>query len=206
MNIISRRELLGRSKKEKVSGRNRVRYLAIAIPMIALAGVLFVYAFTVLPVTSSPAAMDYTFRLLIDVTNKQSNQVRAIAPAASIGEAGGSWMSTLYNNDSVDSSHYPVYMDSPSYACTPVCLIHVKSKIVHAYTLGDFFNVWGQPLSENNTIGIPASSGFVWSMCLGPDPSSASFSHLWGAQPLQSNIDITLYFYNPSGGLGCAPS
>ena len=197
---------MGHSKKDKASGSNRARYALVSIPLIALAGVLFVYALTVTPAASSPAAMDYTFKLLIDVTNKQSNQVRAIAPGGAIGEAGGSWMSTQYNNDSVDSSHYPVYMDSPSYACTPVCLIHVKSKIVHTYTLGDFFNVWGQPLSENNTIGITASSGFVWSMCLGPDPASASFSHLWGAQPLQSDLDITLYFYDPSGGLGCAPS
>jgi hypothetical protein len=199
---------LARSQRDKASGRKRVRYLAYAIPLIALAGVAFVYALTVLPSPTYPAAMDYTFKLLIEVANKNSTAplVRAIAPGHAIGESGGYWASTQYNNDSVDSTHYPVYMDDPSIACTPTCLIHVKSRFVHQFTLGDFFNVWGYPLGENNTISVPRNGSFAWEMCIGPDPSSASISTLWGAQPLQPNIDIKLYFFDTVNGTGCAAS
>lgn len=200
---------MARSKNPKSGSRSRVRFLAYGVPLIALAAVALVFTITVLPPPSVPAAMDYTFKLLVEVTNKEGNSTRAIAPPQAIGEAGGSWnVSAPYSSDSVDSSHYPVYMDAPYQACTPVCLIHVKSRIVHTYTLGDFFNVWGQPLSENNTIGIPAKSGFVWEMCIGPDPSTATVSSLWGGQPLQSNIDLTLDFYNPASinPSSCAPS
>lgn len=180
--------------------------MAYAIPLIALAGAGFVFVLTVLPTASSPPAMDFTFKLLIQVANKNSTSVRAIAPGHTIGEAGGFWASTQYNNDSVDSSHYPIYMDDPAIACTPVCLIHVKSKIVHSFTLGDFFNVWGQPLGENNTIGVPRNGSFAWEMCLGPTPSTASISNAWGSLGLQSNLDITLFFFDTVKGTGCAPS
>ena len=197
---------LARSQSRKVAGKRRLRYFVYGIPLIALAGAALVFAFIVLPTASSPAAIDFTFRLLVDITNKNSTQVRAIAPGHSIGEPGGFWASTQYNNDSVDSSHYPIYMDSPDVACTPVCLIHVRSKIVHLFTLGDFFNVWGQTLGENNTIGVPRNGTFAWEMCLGPDPASASISNAWGSLGLQSNMDITLFFFDTVKGTGCAPS
>jgi len=182
-----------------------VKYLAYAIPLIALIGVATTYALTVLPTPSVPAAMDYSFRLLIQVSDKSSSQVRAIAPGHSIGEAGGDWATTKYNNNSIDASHYPVYMDTPGTACTPVCLIHVKSRIVHAYTLGDFFSVWGQPLGENNTIGIPRNGSFAWQLCLGLANNAIS-SNAWSGLVLQSDMAVTLFFYDAANGLGCAPS
>jgi hypothetical protein len=180
--------------------------LVYAIPLIALAGAAFVFTATIWPTASSPAAMDFTFKLLIDVTNKDGSLARGIAPGRAIGEPGGFWASTQYNNDSIDSSHYPIYMDAPATACTPVCLIHVKSRVVHQFTLGDFFNVWGQTLGENSTIGVPRNGSFAWEMCLGPDPSTASISNAWGSLGLQSNMDITLFFFDTVKGTGCAPS
>jgi hypothetical protein len=163
-----------------------------------------VFALTILPVPSTPAAMDFTFQLLIQMSNKDSSQIRAIAPANSIGEAGGFWATTQYNRNGVDPSHYPVYMDSPATACTPVCLIHVKSRVVHTYTLGDFFTIWGKPLGQNDTLGIPSNGTFQWQLCIGP-PGGNQSSNEWGGLVLQSRMQITLFFYDTTA-LGCAPS
>lgn len=195
---------MARSQNSK-DVKRRTRYLAYAIPLIALAIVGGSYVLFLEPQPTVPAAMDFTFNILLQVSNKNSSQVRAIAPGHPIGEAGGYWATSQYNNDSVDSSHYPVYMDIPSTACTPVCVIHVKSRVVHAFTLGDFFAVWGQPLGENNTIGVTRSNSFAWQMCIGP-PNSATLSNQWGNYIVQSGDDLTLFYYDTSTGLGCAPA
>jgi hypothetical protein len=152
------------------------------------------------PIPSRPAAMDYTFQLLIQISNKNSTAQRAFAPGSPIGEAGGYWATTQYNSYGVDVTHYPIYMDAPGTVCTPVCTIHVKSTVVYNYTLGDLFNVWGQPLGENNTIGEPRQGSFVWQMCLGASqPSTESFA--WGALPLSSGLAVTLNYYDTAAGL-----
>jgi hypothetical protein len=198
---------LARSQTSKAQ-RGRTRLLAYSIPLIALVGTAVVYGLTVAP-ASSPAAMDYTFQLLIEVTNKNvtNPMVRAIAPSNAIGIAGGSWASTQYNAYGVDQAHYPIYMDVPGIACAQaVCTIHVKSKVVHQYYLGDFFSVWGQTIGQNNTISITRSGNFAWQMCLGAAGNAVS-SDLWGALPLRSQLlPITLDYYDTANGLGCAPS
>jgi hypothetical protein len=167
-----------------------------------------VYGLTVAP-ASSPAAMDFTFQLLIETANKNVTNplVRAIAPSNAIGIAGGSWKSTQYNAYGVDQGHYPIYMEAPAIACaTAVCTIHVKSKVVHQYVLGDFFNVWGQTIGQNDTIHITRSGNFAWQMCLGSEGNALS-SDLWGGLVLQSQLPlITLKYYDTANGLGCAPS
>jgi len=195
---------LARSKNARAGGRG-VKYLKYAIPLIALVVIGGSYALTLQPTPTYPAAMNFTFNLLVDVSNKNSTQVSAIAPGHPIGEAGGYWATTKYNNDSVDASHYPIYMDSPGIVCTPVCVMHVKSRVVHPFTLGDLFGVWGQTLGENNTIGVPRNGSFAWQFCVGP-PRSAVISNEWGSFVLQANVDLTLYFYDTTTGLGCAPS
>jgi hypothetical protein len=199
---------LARSQSPKGSRKGRARLAVYAIPLVALVGVAVVYGLTVLP-ASSPAAVDFTFQLLIEVTNKNvtNPQVRAIAPSNAIGIAGGTWDSTQYNAYGVDQGHYPVYMDVPGVACAQaVCTIHVKSKVVHQYFLGDFFNVWGQTIGQNNTIGIARSGNFAWQMCLGSAGSAVSTDQ-WGALRLQSQLPlITLDYYDTANGLGCAPS
>ena len=178
--------------------------MAYGIPLVALLAVTVVYALVVLPAPSVPAAMNYTLQLLIQTSNKNSSQIRAIAPANSIGEAGGDWHTSQYSSYGVDSTHYPVYMDSPLTACTPVCTIHVKSAVVHAYTLGDFFNVWGQPLGQNNTIGVPAKGNFLWELCVGSVGNNV-INNEWGGLVLQDQMRITLFFYDFTA-IGCAPS
>lgn len=149
--------------------------------------------------------MDFTFQLLIQETN-QTNAARAIAPKQTIGEPGGYWATTRFNAYGVNPQHYPIYMDDPLKVCTPVCTIHVKSTVVHNYTLGDLFAVWGQPLGQNNTIGEPSRSTFAWQMCVGTS-QPGSVSNAWGALPLTPNIQITLNYYDTANGLPyCGPA
>lgn len=187
-------------------GERRRRYVLYAIPLIALIGIAGAYALSVLPVPAAPAAVDYTFNLLVQISNNNSSnpQVRAVAPGRSIGEAGGYWATSQYNSYGVDSSHYPLYMDDPTTACKPYCVIHVKSTVARSYTLGDFFNVWGYPIGMNNTLGQKSYGNVAWEMCIGLG-SGASDSSQWGAFVLQPDLDITLFFHD-SSILGCAPS
>ena len=195
---------MARSRSVTAYRRGRTRYLIYAIPLIALIGVTIVYALIVLPIPSTPAAEDFTFKMVIQEQNKNSSYVRAIIPDNTIGEVGGYWASSQYSKYGVDSTHYPIYMDSPLTACTPVCLIHVKSTVVHTYTLGDFFNVWGQPLGEDNTFRIARNGNFAWELCVGP-PGGTVSSNAWGSLALQPQMEITLFYYNTTG-LGCALS
>jgi hypothetical protein len=191
---------LARSRDVKEDRRKPSRYLLYAIPLIALLSIGVVYVFYLSPVPDSPAAMDYTFQMLIQISNKESNSTRAIVPGHAIGEAGGYWASSQFDKYGVNPSHYPLYMDDPSTACKPVCTIHVKSTIVYNYTLGDFFNVWGQPLGQNNTIGQTRQGTFIWQLCLGASQPSTE-STAWGALPLSSNLAIVLNYYDSAAGL-----
>jgi hypothetical protein len=98
-------------------------------------------------------------------------------------------------------------MDTPTASnsvCPGYCVIHVKSTVVHNYTLGDYFQVLGQPLSADNTIGLAKSGYFEWQMCIGLG-SGASNNSEWGVFILRPHLDITLFYHN-STGLGCSPS
>lgn len=194
--------------------RRRVPRLVYLIPILALAGVILVYALGELPVTSSPAAMDFVDQFVILYENNNGTMNRALYPPNAVGEPGGLWATTQYNSYGVDPQHYPLYMDPPTIGGQPgacqtsgSCLFHVKSKTVHQYTLGDFFNVWGQPIGVNNTVGIKPLTNqygtFGWQMCTGPT-GSATPTDLFGNLVLQPNIDITLVYYNTSNGVGCA--
>jgi hypothetical protein len=193
---------LARSRDPKVSRRSRYAYYAI--PLIALLGVGVTYALFVLPSPASPAAMDFTFNLLVQFSNNNGSAVRALAPAHVIGEPGGYWATSQYNHYGIDTSHYPLYMDDPATACKPYCVIHVKSTVVHQYTLGDFFNVWGYPVSRNQTLTQKSYGNFAWELCIGQGGTASSNSE-WGALVLSPQMDITLFFYDTTG-LGCAPS
>ena len=48
---------------------------------------------------------------------------------------------------------------------TPDGIIHVESPFFHTFTLGDFFDIWGQPLSRTNVAGAkprPGEKTVVW--------------------------------------------
>jgi hypothetical protein len=192
--------------------RNRYRRLGYLIPIVALVVTAAVLVGAALPPPSSPAAIDFVDQIVIQITNKNGTQLLPnIIPAyakTSIGEAAGSWANSTYNSYGVDPQHYPVYMDPPSISCHSSCLFHVKSKVVHQFTLGDFFNVWGQPLGQNNTVGITRFTNsygtFAWELCVGPTGSAIPFTGPYGSLVLQAQMDITLIFYNNTNGVGCA--
>jgi len=185
---------LARSQKAKVSKRQRGRYLAYGIPLLALALVAGVYVANYLPYATSPAAMDFTFQIVIEVSN--GTAVRAVAPNNAIGEPGGYWQTSQYNSYGIDAGHYPIYLDFPSSSnCPGFCTVHVKSRAVHSYTLQDYFNVWGQPLGRNDTIGLMHHDNVYWELCVGIPPDSYNPPE-WGGLVLQPAMNITLLFHD----------
>lgn len=71
---------------------------------------------------------------------------------------------------------------------TPDGIIHVESPTMRSYTLGQFFAVWGQPLSRTNVAGAkprPGEHTTVW-----------VDGHLYSGNPAQieltSHLDITI--------------
>ena len=185
--------IVARSQTSKK--RQRGRYLAYGIPLLALAIVAGAYTANYLPNATSPAAMDFTFQLVMEVSNHNGTQVRAWAPNLAVGEPGGYWATSQYNSYGVDAGHYPIYMDSPVTSCPGYCVIHVKSKVVHSYALQDYFNVLGQPLGQNNTISISREGNFYWELCVGIAPNSYNPPE-WGGLLLQPAMNITLFYHD----------
>lgn len=195
---------MARSRSANRKGSNR---WIIAIPLIALAVIAAVFFVYLLPAPSTPAAVNYTDKLLISVNFANGTKDAYVAPTRPIGEAGGFWATHQYDSYGIDN-HYPLYMDNPSYACPPqhACTFNVKSSVAHNYTLGDFMAVWGYPLvSMNNTFSIQRNGNYAWQLCIGPTGSAAA-NLQWGAMPLSPNLDITLTYYDTVNGFGCAPS
>ena len=191
--------------------RGRYHRLLYLIPIVALIVTLTVLALAIVPPPSSAPAMDFQDQIVIQITNNNGSQLLPnIMPAYakySIGEAGGYWANTTYNNYGVDAQHYPVYMDSPPASCPSSCLFHVKSKVVHQFTLGDFFSVWGKSLGQNDTVGIPRTTNsygtFAWQLCIGPTGTARPYFGAYSSLVLQPQMDITLIFYNLNQ-VGCA--
>ena len=187
--------------------------LTVAIPIIAVV-IFSVVIFG--PLVSSQPGQDFTVgvRILIWQWNDTAHSgtfVRAIVPPG-IGIPGGVWATHQWDADGLNN-HYPLYLDTPvsgNYSGTSS--VHVRSRSTHAYTLLDFFNVWGQPVGANNTLGYtvppPSSdsnyfgSTWFWDMCvkppggvLGPPPKD------WGSLSLQQGGQMILLYYGP---IGCA--
>ena len=191
---------MARSREPK----KRTSRLLYAIPIVALVLIAAVYAASVAPLSSSPPAMDFTAKLLIAQANTNGTWQRYYAPSLPVGVAGGIWDTHQYDSYGVNS-HYPIYLDDPIHACPPqaACLFHIKSNVVHQYTLGDFLALLGYPnVGQNDTLGLKASGGFEWQLCVGPT-GHARPDFQWGAMVLQPDMDITLLYYNTST-LGCA--
>jgi hypothetical protein len=99
---------------------------------------------------------------------------------------------TRYLKDGI-GGNYPIYtIDNTG-------VIYVQSQVTRQYTLGDFFEVWGNSLGPTNTLGRPAnftSTGvedYFWSMCLkgaqGPVPTLD-----WGGHVLTNGEVISLVY------------
>jgi len=198
---------MARSKNARSNSDRGVRYVRYAIPFVAILALAVTLTILTLPAPSAHAAMDFTFQLVLQESNKDNTRVGGLLPTNAIGEAGGLWNTTKLNSYGIDASHYPIYMDSPQLACpgaVPPCTIHVKSKVVYDYTLGDLFQVWGMPLGINDTLNVHSSGNFAWQLCIGANPQTATYSNLWGNLVLKRDMQLVL-FYTDYSQSGCAP-
>ena len=199
---------MARSRSTPAKTKRSSRYLFYSIPIIALLGIGVVFALLTAPPPPVHLAVDFTFELVLQtqITNSSGHFDRGLIPNNAIGEAGGYWRSSQFNGLGPDSTHYPLYMDPPATACPAVvCNINVKSRVAYNYTLGDFFNVWGVPLSKDNTWNLQSNGSYAWMLCIGTG-SSAVVSNEWGALVLKPNMQLTLQYFDYANGLGCGPS
>ena len=203
---------LGHSRKARRKGRSPLLY---AIPLIAIAGTMGIYVFassmhaptcgtsTLLKATDH-VLMDFTVQLSIQVENRNGTQERFIVPPG-IGIPGCHWQVHTYDSYGVEGD-YPLYTDPPqtSGSYGGYTYIYVRSSVVHNFTLGDFFAVWGEPLGPANTLNfVSQANGFFWAMCVGPQQTSLRPGH-WGNESLVAGMPIILLYTSPSGSGGCA--
>jgi hypothetical protein len=195
------RKIIGAGLSKKSVGKKDRRLLYLPL-MLALVMLAVVYLLVVAPSASPHAAVDFTLKMSVQYNNPANQtETRFIAPRFPVGVSGGLWASHQYDGYGLDG-HYPLYtelLSSNSYF-----LIHVRSTVAHNYTLGDFFAVWGFPLGENNTIGVVASNGSHWQLCIGLAPPGRPIISNWGQQVLVKDVTFFLIYYNPSLGAGCA--
>lgn len=190
---------MGRSQKAE---RKRGRRLFYSIPVIALIIALVAY----FPALAPPpvAALNFTVKISIQYSTQTfSNGTNALQfiGLSGIGLPGYTWKNHTYDGDGLDG-RYPLYVDPPSSASSGqypgFSVIHVRSRAVRNYTLGDFFAVWGYPIGPSRTFLFDSKPGGPsWSMCVGPSATSLRPGH-WGAEVLNQNVPIILrYSSNP---------
>ena len=184
---LSARSRLRRSRNPKGRMRRRLLY-SVPVTVVLLVGVYLAYQFYV-PVTP---AMDFTLKMTIEVPNPNGSYSKVEPPSNGIGIPHGIWFSHQYDTEGLDQ-YSPIFM-LPNASAPGYFLIHVRSRDVRNYTLADFFNVWGQPISPNNTIGIrpQTSTGLIWTMCVGFPPNQ-HFGR-WGNQTLVKDIFVVLLY------------
>ncbi len=188
---------LARSKAHQPRKAGRF-YYAIPIIAVLIIATAFVVAYVLPP--PSDVAVSYDVALEIQVAyNRTSSQL--VAPPV-VGVRGGYWYSHLYDLYGADG-RYPLYTDAtPDGALFSV--IHVRSRVVQNYTLGDFFDVWGQPLGPSQTLDrYPADNvSTFWQMCVGFVGSQPTGLGNWRSELLAPNKFIVLVYYF-AGGSGC---
>ncbi len=186
--------------------------MAFAIPLVAVILVGGIY-FSYFTNNSSGVAMSIRPGLVLRETYIDQRSGGFVSQyfvtAANIGHPGGIIANATFLSDGVNG-FYPLYTSFPpcgNVTSVIVCSIHVQSKVVRPYTLGDFFNVWGEPLGRNNTLGFKANvtgtvkAPFYWDMCIhdlstGRDIPSTD----WGSHVLKDG-EIVLLLYSQ---IGCA--
>ncbi len=122
-------------------------------------------------------------------------------PAVGVPGGNGYWFSHKYDRFGSDG-YYPVFTEltpnGASYA-----IIHVRSRAVINYTLGDYFDVWGQPLGPSQTIIYQTTNTMVWQMCVGTIDGPPNTLGTWRSELLTPRKLIVLDYYDttgPSGG------
>ena len=134
-------------------------------------------------------------------------EARYVVPP-DIGVPNGIMATTRYLGDGVDGN-YPIFTtNAPCGNITGniVCKIHVISKVARAYTLQDFFDVWGKPLGPDETLDARYMSnstssgvrfGYSWNMCIHTNGAEVP-SNDWGSHVLK-NQEIVLLLFSQTG-------
>ena len=190
-------DCLARSRAREARRTGRL-YYAIPIIAVLIIGTGFVVAYVLPP--PSDVAVSFDVGLEIQVAyNASSSQL--VAPPV-VGVRGGYWHTHLYDLYGANG-RYHLYTDSTPNGAT-FSVIHVRSRVVQNYTLGDFFDVWGQPLGPSQTLdNYPADNvKTFWQMCVGPLGSPPTSLGNWRAEVLIPNKFIVLIYYL-AGGSGC---
>ena len=127
-------------------------------------------------------------------TNTTSVKFHNVVIANNVGAPGGILLSNRYASDGI-SGYYP--LSTRDYSG----VIHVDSTLHRDYTLGDFFEVWGEPLGPLDTLGyhanVTARVPYTWSMCVAdpfPNNGAPYAVDQWGSHVLRNNETITLIF------------
>ncbi|HZY93305.1 MAG TPA: hypothetical protein VFE98_00380 [Candidatus Bathyarchaeia archaeon] len=169
------------------------RVLVYAIPLVAvlIVGVVL-YAGT----APHPAVVkQFSTDLIIDIVGFDAlgrTITRTIHPAGNIGVPGGVMGTDRFLQYGV-AGYYPLYTIDTS------GVVYVQSTNARNYTLGDFFEVWGEPLGAANTLGYKAnytSTGhvdFYWEMCIHAASADIPTSD-WGNHILKSQEVLHLVY------------
>ncbi len=187
-------------------GRRRKRIFLISVPFLALA--LLVGIYYIATVSPQPAE-DFVVPIAIQIDQMYSGTVYLsnVVPKY-VGVSGGIWYSHQYDSYGLNG-HYPIFAQAAQNGNQNYSIIHVKSRVVWTFTLQDFFNVWGESLSRNNTLGYavppPASdsrytSDWYWDMCVSIN-GGRFYGGSWTNQPLFPTERIVLRYSND----GCLP-
>ncbi len=184
---------------------DQTRWLVVvALLAIISVSVVFVETYESVQVSHS-----LSVKLLINLWNRYANASQQVKFLSDIGAPGGIFATTRYSSDGVNG-FYPVW--GRHYGNT----VFVDSRVYRNYTLGDFFEVWGEPLGPLNTLGAHENASsyhgnitettylFIWSMCLqNPhSPGGPVYSvNEWGSHVLRDNETITLTYATEACGL-----
>ncbi len=168
------------------------RALSIGLPLLGILVVGLAFYAVTSPSAYQHVAMSISVGLSIQFVARDLSSSK-ITPAANIGRSGGPPMATTrYLKDGI-GGNYPIYtVDNTG-------VIYVQSQVARQYTLGDFFEVWGNSLGPTNTLGRPANftstgvTDYYWSMCLkGTQASIPTID--WGGHVLTNGEVIGLVY------------
>jgi hypothetical protein len=191
------------TRSTKKSKKSSSRKILLAAPVIAVV----IVGLTLYGAYSTPKGAVINFHSYFEIgLVNNAGTVRYVLPNQQIGVPGGFMSTTKYLGDGLNGN-YPLY--SSPYQCanstvSTICAISVYSKVTRQYTLGDFFDVWGVPLSPSVTLTTAYSSNstYSWTMCTSSLSSASSSNNAWapssdwGNHVLAQNEVVFLAFSN----------
>jgi len=89
----------------------------------------------------------------------------------------------------LDPSHGAQGSFSPLHTHDTSGAIHVEASVTRAFTLGEFFAVWGQPLGPQRTVDLVPDATHTLTMTVDGVPSQA-----WGNLVLQDGQQIEVHY------------